>query len=142
MASDQVQGRQFEAIFVSLEYSCKERRERHGSQGLASPSAALLPDSGASLSRVSSRRIAMWMGLLVVHHHRKKVRSIVRCVMLIALAGASLFSAAIPPAEPPLTLADAQHRAVERSRQLAAQDASITASREMAVAAGQFPDPT
>ena len=41
-----------------------------------------------------------------------------------------------------LTLAEAQRIAVERSRQLAAQDASITASREMAVAAGQLPDPT
>jgi outer membrane protein TolC len=40
-----------------------------------------------------------------------------------------------------LTLAEAQRIAVERSRQLAAQDASITAAREMAVAAGQLPDP-
>jgi outer membrane protein TolC len=40
-----------------------------------------------------------------------------------------------------LSLADAQRIAVERSRLLAAQDASITASREMAAAAGQLPDP-
>jgi outer membrane protein TolC len=66
----------------------------------------------------------------------------VRSWTLLALAGTSLFSATISAAEPPLTLADAQRRAIERSRQLAAQDASITASREMAVAAGQFPDPT
>jgi outer membrane protein TolC len=40
-----------------------------------------------------------------------------------------------------LSLQDAQRRAVERSRQVVAQDASVTASREMAVAAGQLPDP-
>lgn len=45
-------------------------------------------------------------------------------------------------AQSPLTLAEAQRIAVERSRQLAAQDSSITAAREMAVAAGQLPDPT
>lgn len=44
-------------------------------------------------------------------------------------------------AQVPLTLAEAQRRAVERSRQLAAQDASVRSSREMAVAAGQLPDP-
>ena len=44
-------------------------------------------------------------------------------------------------AQAPLTLAEAQHRAVERSRQLVAQDSAITASREMAVAAAQLPDP-
>lgn len=41
----------------------------------------------------------------------------------------------------PLSLQDAQRRAVERSRQLAAQDSAVAASREMAVAAGQLPDP-
>jgi outer membrane protein TolC len=40
-----------------------------------------------------------------------------------------------------LTLAEAQRRAVERSRLPAAQDAAASAAREMAVAAGQFPDP-
>ena len=40
-----------------------------------------------------------------------------------------------------LTLAEAQRRAVERSFQLPAQDAAIAASREMALAAGQLPDP-
>ena len=40
-----------------------------------------------------------------------------------------------------LTLAEAQRRAVERSYQLPAQDAAIAASREMALAAGQLPDP-
>ena len=40
-----------------------------------------------------------------------------------------------------LTLAEAQRIAVERSQQLLAHDASIRSSREMAVAAGQLPDP-
>lgn len=40
-----------------------------------------------------------------------------------------------------LTLAEAQRLAVLRSRQLPAQDASIAAAAELAVAAGQLPDP-
>ena len=40
-----------------------------------------------------------------------------------------------------LSLAQAQRIAVERSRQLYAQDAAVSASREMAVAAGRLPDP-
>jgi outer membrane protein TolC len=40
-----------------------------------------------------------------------------------------------------LTLPEAQRLAVARSRQLVAQDAAVTAAREMAVAAGQLPDP-
>ena len=40
-----------------------------------------------------------------------------------------------------LTLAEAQQRALERSRSLPAQDASIAAARELAVAAGRLPDP-
>lgn len=41
----------------------------------------------------------------------------------------------------PLSLEDAQRRAVARSQQLVAQDSAIIAAREMAVAAGQLPDP-
>src|SRR5436309_16043872 len=40
-----------------------------------------------------------------------------------------------------LSLEEAQRRAVDRSLQLAAQDSAVRASREMAVAAGQLPDP-
>jgi len=40
-----------------------------------------------------------------------------------------------------LTLAEAQQRALARSRSLPAQDASIAAARELAVAAGRLPDP-
>jgi Outer membrane protein len=56
-----------------------------------------------------------------------------------AIVALSSFNALAQSA--PLTLAEAQRRAVDRSRQLAAQDLSIAASREMAVAAAQLPDP-
>src|SRR5258708_28402005 len=45
--------------------------------------------------------------------------------------------AASGPASP----ADVPRRPVERSRQVGAQDGGVTASREMAVAAAQLPDP-
>lgn len=41
----------------------------------------------------------------------------------------------------PLTLMEAQRRAIERSRQLSSQDFAVSANRETAIAAGQFPDP-
>ncbi|WP_255754863.1 TolC family protein [Massilia sp. erpn] len=44
-------------------------------------------------------------------------------------------------AQTELTLAEAQRLAVQRSGQIRAQDAAIDAAREMAVAAGQLPDP-
>ena len=44
-------------------------------------------------------------------------------------------------ADTTLTFADAQRIAASRSQQLVAQDAVVTAAREMAVAAGQLPDP-
>jgi outer membrane protein TolC len=44
-------------------------------------------------------------------------------------------------ADSPLTLAEAQRQAVGRSRLIAAQDSASTAAREMALAAGQLPDP-
>src|SRR5258706_4001117 len=52
-----------------------------------------------------------------------------------------LLFAAVMPAHAQLSLPDVQRRAVERSRQVAAQDAAVTASREMAVAAAQLPHP-
>ena len=61
------------------------------------------------------------------------------------LCSLALIATAAPlghSAESRLTLPEAQRLAVERSRQLAAQDAALTASREMATAAGQLPDPT
>ncbi len=64
---------------------------------------------------------------------RKSVRAL--------LAGALMLAGLVHASEPPLTLAEAQRRAVERSRQLVGQDSAVAASREMAVAAGQLPDP-
>lgn len=67
-------------------------------------------------------------------------------VMASTLAFALLSGLASPyeqavAADAGLTLAQAQQRAVERSRSLPAQDASIAAARERAVAAGRLPDP-
>lgn len=61
--------------------------------------------------------------------------------VFVVLAGILGIAAQSYAAETPLTLADAQRRAIERSRQLVAQDYAVSASREMAVAAGQLPDP-
>lgn len=70
-----------------------------------------------------------------VSHGRCEERR--RGMLLIAL----LVLSANAGAEPALTLHEAQQRAVERSRQPTAQDAAITASREMGAAAAQLPDP-
>ncbi len=53
----------------------------------------------------------------------------------------TFFNTAIAADTPLLPLAEAQRLAVVRSRLLAAQDFAVTASREMAAAAGQLPDP-
>src|SRR6185503_6453586 len=60
-------------------------------------------------------------------------RKLVSCVALGLLATSA--------AAQSLSLTEAQRRAVERSRQLAAQDAAVSASREMAVAAGPLQEP-
>ncbi|MBS0309506.1 MAG: TolC family protein [Proteobacteria bacterium] len=57
-------------------------------------------------------------------------------------ASIAVFSVAAVAADIPLTLAQAQRLAIERSRQLSAKDYAASASRELAVAAGQLPDPT
>ncbi|RZI40326.1 TolC family protein [Herbaspirillum sp. HC18] len=59
----------------------------------------------------------------------------------LAVAATLLTLASAAFAADVLPLAEAQRLAVERSRQVAAQDAGITASRELAVAASQLPDP-
>jgi outer membrane protein TolC len=63
-----------------------------------------------------------------------------RIAALIALA---MLLASMPAvgSDTPLTLAEAQRQAVARSRTLVAQDSASTAAREMAMAAGQLPDP-
>jgi len=58
--------------------------------------------------------------------------------LLIALALAAPGALA---ADAPLTLAEAQRRAVARSTLLPAQDAAAASARAMAVSAGQWPDP-
>ena len=63
-----------------------------------------------------------------------------RSIVIIALLAAALLPSPAS-AQATLSLTDAQRIAVERSRQLAAQDAAIVASKEMAAAAGQLPDP-
>lgn len=59
----------------------------------------------------------------------------------LAIAAPLLAWAAAALAQAPLSLEQAQRLAVQRSRQVSATDAALTASREMAVAAGQLPDP-
>ena len=60
---------------------------------------------------------------------------------LTSLLCAALALAGAPALAQTLSLEEAQHRAVQRSRQVAAQNAAIRASQEMSVAAGQLPDP-
>lgn len=62
--------------------------------------------------------------------------------LMAAAALVVFFAAPLKAAEPlPLSLEDAQRLAAVRSGQLAAQDAATRAAREMAVSAGQLPDP-
>jgi outer membrane protein TolC len=62
-------------------------------------------------------------------------------VVLLALAAASGGIPARAQTTVPLTLAEAERLALQRSPQLAAQAAMADASREMAAAAGELPDP-
>ena len=73
-------------------------------------------------------------------YHWAARAAVKRTTALAPVALILLFSSA-PSAQTPLTLEHAQRRAVERSRMLAGRDSAVTASREMAVAAGQLPDP-
>jgi outer membrane protein TolC len=59
----------------------------------------------------------------------------------IALSVAIVLPTGLCAAEIPLTLAEAQRLAVARSLQPAARELAAAASRDMAVAAGQLPDP-
>ncbi len=63
-------------------------------------------------------------------------------VLMRATVGVALVLGAVPTPAAGLTLEEALRLAQERSRQLPAQDAAAMASRQMAVAAGQRPDPT
>ena len=101
-------------------------------ESLEFPVAAIVA-APTKLARISSSR--------VFRPEREALRRIFRRFVLAILAGAIAFCGSVSAAEAPLTLAEAQRRAVERSRQTAAQDLAITASREMALAAGRLPDP-
>jgi outer membrane protein TolC len=61
------------------------------------------------------------------------------CLKLWSCAALALLSMSAQAQS--LSLQEAQRRAVGRSQQVLAQDAAVSASREMAVAAGQLPDP-
>ena len=70
---------------------------------------------------------------------RPAIRQSLAGVLLAMALGASVY--AQTPGAGALALPDALRLAQDRSQQLVAQDALATASREMAVAAGQRPDP-
>lgn len=67
-----------------------------------------------------------------------RARTARAALLILALAAAAPCARA---ADAPLTLAEAQRRAVARSTLLPAQDAAASAARSMAVAASQWPDP-
>src|SRR5258706_3240004 len=68
---------------------------------------------------------------------RAALQSIAALAALAVLCVSSLATAA----DAPLTLAESQRLAVDRSGKWVGHDFAITASREMAAAAGQLPDP-
>ena len=72
---------------------------------------------------------------------RTRGRGLRATCVLVALTCGATFSALLAAAETSLTLGQAQRLALERSRQIAAHELAATASREMAVAAGELPDP-
>ena len=63
-----------------------------------------------------------------------------RCTVVLALCAAAV--ALDARAQAPLTLDAALRLAQDRSRQLPAQESAAAAARQMAIAAGQLPDPT
>ena len=67
-------------------------------------------------------------------------RATFRATIMVAMA-LILTTPCARAAEAPLTLAEAQRQAVLRSRMLSAQESAVAASRDMAVAASQLPDP-
>ena len=85
----------------------------------------LSPASGGRL-RPRGHAVSRWHALIVPAH----------LALLIGLAAAPLARAAEP-----LTLPQAVEAALARSPALSAQDAAARSAREMAVAAGQRPDP-
>ncbi len=62
------------------------------------------------------------------------------CALMLA-AGMALVAWPVAAAEPALSLAEALKLAVARSQQLASQRSMVDAAREMAIPAGELPDP-
>jgi outer membrane protein TolC len=62
-------------------------------------------------------------------------------ISLAALVNALAFATTVYATDAPLTLAQAQRRAIARSQQLTAQGYAVAASYDMAIAAKQLPDP-
>jgi outer membrane protein TolC len=77
--------------------------------------------------------------LTAARHHTFKILH--RSSLVVLASGLLLSSFNLLAAEGTLSLAEAQQLAVARSRLLAAQDLAVRTSRDMAVAAGQLPDP-
>jgi outer membrane protein TolC len=75
---------------------------------------------------------------LFVHFYARAGRLRLSSTIALAFLAAAHVAQAAPQS---LTLAQAQQQAVARSRQLSAQDQAAAAAHEMAVAAGQLPDP-
>ncbi len=92
-------------------------------------------------SFTATTRFARIGSLRAISQELKAVCGFSRVIILATLAGAIALSGNVSGAETPLTISEAQRRAVERSRQTSAQDSAAAASREMAIAAGQLPDP-
>jgi outer membrane protein TolC len=68
-------------------------------------------------------------------------RHLLRLCALAIAALATLVTWPAGAAEPPLSLAEALKLAVSRSQQLASQRSMVDAAREMAIPAGELPDP-
>lgn len=81
------------------------------------------------------------MKQLVPRRHHRCDGKPPRRLNLVGVGLALVISTSNVLAQAPLTLQEAQRRAIDRSRMLAAQDSAVAASREMALAAGQLPDP-
>jgi outer membrane protein TolC len=75
------------------------------------------------------------------HPVRHKILRFSLRVSLAVLVNASAFTTTVYAIDAPLTLAEAQRRAIARSQQLTAQGYAVAASYDMAIAAKQLPDP-
>ena len=76
----------------------------------------------------------MFNAFICIASRRKRFSGVL--TLCLTLAGSAVH------AQPILTFDQALHLAQDRSRQLVAQDYAAASAREMAIAAGQLPDPT